>query len=257
MAEKDKLTLSWKLIKLGESLKINAGKKSKDGTKPNFRDLLLPTMNKIGVTLDIMEEKGTQNDANGSIMCYHRIENITNDRKRVQAWVYEADLIIRWTNAEHKPDCMTFTLHAFGINADPHKARTKAWADCLNNYFWFKFGVFVGFDISDMEGPDEKPQEKPENQPTANRTAEEGVNTHPQTGNNSSGQGNGAQPLSNAQLNRMYCKGMVAGYTQGQVDESIFQRYQLKDPRYLTREQYDTICSSLDYIAKNGGANNA
>lgn len=257
MAENDKLSLHRKLIKLGESLKINAGKKNKDGTPHTFRDLLLPSMNKIGVTLDILEEKGTANDANGSTICYHCIENITNGRKMVQAWVYEADLIIRWTNAEHKTDCMTFTIHAFGINADPHKARTKAWADCLTDYFWFKFGVFVVFDIPDMGGPDEKPQEKPENKPTVSQTAQGGINTHPQTGNNGSGQGKGIVGLSNAQLQRMYRKATAAGHTQGQVDQEIYQRYQLKDPREMTREQYESICSDLDFIAGKRGAINA
>lgn len=257
MAENDKLSLHRKLIKLGKSLKINAGKKNKDGTPHNFRDLLLPSMNKIGVTLDILEEKGTANDANGSTICYHCIENITNGRKMVQAWVYEADLIIRWTNAEHKPDCMTFTIHAFGINADPHKARTKAWADCLTDYFWFKFGVFVVFDIPDMGGPDEKPQEKPENQPTASQTAQGGINTQPQTGNNGSGQGNGVKLLSTAQLQRMYTKGMVVGFSQGQTNALIVQRYGLNNPQKMTREQYEDICSCFDSIAKNGGANNA
>lgn len=257
MAENDKLSLNRKLIKLGESLKINAGKKNKDGTPHNFQTLLLPAMNKIGVTLDILEEKGTQPAANGSTICYHRIENITNDRKRVQAWVYEADLIIRWTNAERKLDCMTFTLHAFGIHEDPQKARAKAWADCLSNYLWFKFGVFVDFGISGTEGPDEKPQEKPEKQPTVSQTAQEGINTQPQTGNNGSGQGKGIVGLSNAQLKRMYRKAADAGITQGQVDQEIYQSYGIKDPREMTREQYDAICSNLDYIARERGAINA
>jgi hypothetical protein len=257
MTENGTLSLHRKLIKLGESLKINAGKKNKDGTPHNFRDLLIPAMNKIGVTLDIIEEKGAQNDANHSTIFYHRIENIAQDRKRVQAWVYEANLVLRWSNAESYSGTVISTLHAFGIHEDPQKARAKAWADCLSNYLWFKFGVFVAFDIPDMGGPDEKPQEKPENKPTVSQTAQGGINTHPQAGNNGSGQGKGIVGLSNAQLKRMYRKATDAGITQGQVDQDIYQRYQLKDPREMTREQYDTICSVLDEIARNGGANNA
>lgn len=249
MAENGTLSLHRKLIKLGDSLKLNAGKKNKDGTPHNFRDLLLPSMNKIGVTLDIIKEEGTAHDGQGSAYCYQLSRN--------RQTVYGAYLTIRWTNAEDRNDTLEATINASASHEDPHTAKANAWAKCLTDYFWFKFGVFVVFDIPDMGGPGEKPQEKPENKPTVSQTAQGGINTHPQTGNNGSGQGNGMVGLSNAQLQRMYTKGMVVGFSQGQTNALIVQRYGLNNPQKMTREQYEDICSCFDSIAKNGGANNA
>lgn len=249
MAENGKLSLHRKLIKLGESLKLNAGKKNKDGTPHNFRDLLLPSMNKIGVTLDIIKEEGTAHDGQGSAYCYQLSRN--------RQTVYGAYLTIRWTNADDRGDTLEATIHANASHEDPYTAKAKAWAKCLTDYFWFKFGVFVVFDIPDMGGPAAKPQEKPENKPTVSQTAQGGINTHPRTGNNGSGQGKGIVGLSNAQLQRMYRKATAAGLTQGQVDQEIYHRYQLKDPREMTREQYESICSNLDYVARERGDNHA
>jgi hypothetical protein len=44
----------------------------------------------------------------------------------------------------------------------------------------------------------------------------------------------------------MYRKGDAAGYTKGQIDEWIAQKYGHKDPHNLTREQYDEACAILD-----------
>ena len=239
MAEKESLSLSWKLIKLGESLKLNVQKnknKDKDGTNPNFLDLLYPAMNRTGVTLDIIKEEG-----------------IAQNRQSA----YAALLTIRWTNADDRSDTLEVKLYAYGTHEDPQKARAKAWADCLYNYLWFKFGIWIGYGVPDTASPDGNAPNNPENKPTASQTAQVGINTHQQTGNNGSGQGKGIVGLSNAQLQRMYRKATAAGLTQGKVDEDIYHRYQLKDPREMNREQYDAICSTLDAIARIGGANNA
>ena len=55
----------------------------------------------------------------------------------------------------------------------------------------------------------------------------------------------------------MYRKGEAAGYTQGQIDEWIANRYGQQDPRNMTREQYDEACAILDSTAKQGGNSNA
>lgn len=88
--------------------------------------LLVPAMNEHGVNFDIIEEKATKHDQNGDAKYITSYTQNTGRGERV-VWVYEADLVIRWTNADNPKDCMDVTLHAIGTNdGGPDKAKGSA-----------------------------------------------------------------------------------------------------------------------------------
>ena len=61
--------------------------------------------------------------------------------------MYEADLTIRWTNADKPDDILEVTLHALGTNdGGPDKAKGSAWTYCLKYYLFEKFGIDQGDD---------------------------------------------------------------------------------------------------------------
>lgn len=193
--------------------------------------LLTPAMNDHGVNFDIVGEIATRHAENGDSIYYHSYEQQTRQGSRT-VWVYEADLLCRWTNADDPTDTLDVTLHAIGTNdSGPDKAKGSAWTYCLKYYFFEKFGIDQGED-----DPDNVPAKDFQPAPIVGGAAKQ----------------NGPKPLSDAQLQRMYAKGEAAGYKREQVDKSIAKKYGQQDPRNLTKEQYEEVCNNLDK-SKNEG----
>lgn len=99
------LTLQQKFIKLREAVPSITQKAHSDGVKYKFAkifdvyQLLTPAMNEFGVNFDIVGEQATRHSENGDPIYYSNFTQHTRNGDRI-VWVYEADLTIRWTNAD-------------------------------------------------------------------------------------------------------------------------------------------------------------
>lgn len=222
------LTLQQKFVKLREAIPAITQKAHSDGVKYKFAkifdvyELLTPAMNQYGVNFDIAGEYATRHDANGDDLYYHSYTQQTRNGSRI-VWVYEADLTVRWTNADDPADIQEVTLHALGTNdGGPDKAKGSAWTYCLKYYLFEKFGIDQGEDDPDM----------------TDRTRD------------------GAPE---AQAATLYSKGEAAGYTRAMIDEWLGKRYKQTDPRRLTPAQCEDACAILDEAAEanRGGHENA
>lgn len=262
-AEKAKpLTLAQKFVELRKAIPRLQQKQYSDGVKYKFikiydiYEYLTPAMNDFGVNFDIVAENATRHAENGDPIYYHTYTQQTRNGSRI-VWVYEADLTFRWTNADDPADMQEVTLHALGTNdGGPDKAKGSAWTYCAKYLLFEKFGVDQGEDDPDMDDHGSDAPTQGQNRGTAPQSGG-GRNTLPTGRNGQNGRAEGPRPLSDAQLTRMYNKGENAGYTRGEIDEWIANRYKVQDPHNLTREQYDEACNILDNTARQGGTDNA
>lgn len=257
------LTLQQKFVKLREAVPAITQKLHSDGVKYKFAkifdvyELLTPAMNEHGVNFDIVAETATRHTENGDAVYYHNYQQNTRNGVRT-VWVYEADLTIRWTNADNPEDILEVTLHALGTNdGGPDKAKGSAWTYCLKYYLFEKFGIDQGEDDPDMKDLSDGTVEQ-KKQGTASQNGASGKSTPQGTQNSQNGQKNAKKDLTDLQLSRMYKKGAAAGLTQEEIDQTILKKYGHNDPHKMTREQYDEACDSLDKLAANqGGQENA
>lgn len=233
-----KLTLQQKFVALRLAIPAIEQKKHSSAVPYKFAkifdvyQLLTPAMNDYGVNFDIIEEIATRHAENGDDIYFHSYEQKTSGGYTRTVWVYEADLLCRWTNADDPTDAQEVKLHAIGTNdSGPDKAKGSAWTYCLKYYFFEKFGIDQGED-----DPDNVPAQTFQPAPIVGGGAKE----------------NGPKLLSDAQLQRMYAKGEAAGYKREQVDQSIAKKYGQPDPRKLTKEQYEEVCTNLDKLKNEG-----
>ena len=266
-AEKPKaakpLTLQQKFVKLREAVPSITQKKHSDGVRYKFAkifdvyQLLTPAMNEYGVNFDIVKEVATKKDTEGNAVYYHSYKQNTYSGQRT-VWVYEADLTIRWTNADDPDDTLEVTLHAIGTNdSGPDKAKGSAWTYCLKYYLFEKFGIDQGDDDPDMKDLSGETPSNSQNYGKEPRNGEKGKTTPPTNQNGQKGQETQIKPLSEAQLSRMYNKGEAAGYSKEQVNARILKKYKQQDPHNMTRAQYDETCAALDEAKQQGGQANA
>lgn len=243
---RETMSLQEKFVKLREAIPSITQRQHSNGVKYKFAkifdvyELLTPAMNEYGVNFDIVGETATRHSENGDSLYYSNFVQRTRNGDRV-VWVYEADLTIRWTNADDPGDKLEVTLHAIGTNdGGPDKAKGSAWTYCLKYYLFEKFGIDQGDEDPDMSdhGSDVPP-------PAQNQSP-----TVPQSAIVSK-----TRMLSDAQLSRMYRKGEDAGMNHQQIDGWILKKYGLQDPHRLTRQQYDEICKALDNSKQGGNAN--
>lgn len=246
------LTLQQKFIKLREAVPAITQKKHSDSVKYKFAkifdvyQLLTPAMNEYGVNFDIVKEEATRHAENNDALFYHCYEQRTYNGTR-NVWVYEADLTIRWTNADDPTDTLEVKLHAIGTNdGGPDKAKGSAWTYCLKYYLFEKFGIDQGDDDPDMKDLSGETPPNYQKQGTEPQNNQKGKTTPPASQNSQNGQKSQKKQLSEAQLSRMYNKGAAAGYSKEQVNARILKKYKQQDPRNMTREQYDETCAALD-----------
>lgn len=151
------LTLQQKFVELRKAIPALTQKKYSDGVKYKFikitdiYEFLTPAMNEYGVNFDIVGETATRHAENGDAVYYHSYNQNTRNGVRT-VWVYEADLTVRWTNADDPEDVLEVTLHALGTNdGGPDKAKGSAWTYAAKYYFFEKFGIDQGDDDPDMK----------------------------------------------------------------------------------------------------------
>lgn len=257
------LTLQQKFIKLREAVPSITQKAHSDGVKYKFAkifdvyQLLTPAMNEFGVNFDIVGEQATRHSENGDPIYYSNFTQHTRNGDRI-VWVYEADLTIRWTNADNPDETLEVTLHAIGTNdGGPDKAKGSAWTYCLKYYLFEKFGIDQGDDDPDMSDHSSEPPQQSQKQHTGAQNGNRQGNTQPQAQNGQTGHSGTARPLSDAQLSRLYRKGEDAGYSQQSINDWILKKYGQQDPHNLTRAQYDEACAAMDNAKQQGGQDNA
>ena len=139
---REAMSLQEKFVKLREAVPAITQRQHSEGVKYKFAkifdvyELLTPAMNQYGVNFDIVAEKATRHAENGDPVYYTHFQQNTQ-RGSLIVWVYEADLTIRWTNADDPEDVLEVTLHAIGTNdGGPDKAKGSAWTYCLKYYLF-------------------------------------------------------------------------------------------------------------------------
>jgi len=257
------LTLEQKFVELRKAVPAIVQKQHSDGVKYKFAkifdvyQLLAPAMNTYGVNFDVIGEAATNHKENGDPLYYSSFQQQTRNGPRM-VWVYEADITIRWTNADNPEDRQEITLHALGTNdGGPDKAKGSAWTYALKYYLFEKFNIDQGEDDPDNYDHGDEPGTAPGSRQTASQTGQRPHgrgNTRPQqqtpqNGSQSSQSGRSAGVLSDAQINRLHKKANAAGMTDEQCDARVREKYGKNDPHELTRQQYDEICSALDAAA--------
>lgn len=255
---RETMTLQQKLVEIRKAVPTITQQQHSDGVKYKFAKifdvykLITPAMNTYGVNFDIVAEEPTKHDQLGNAVYYTSYDQQTRNGVRT-IWLYEADITIRWTNADNDDDILEVTLHAIGTNDQgPDKAKGSAWTYCLKYYLFEKFSIDQGDDDpdnKDLSGENVKPPQTAQTQ-RGNQQSQQQQN-RPQSSPQAS-QG-GVKRLSDKQLERMYLKGEDAGMAREQVNEAIANKYRKTDPTTLTRQEYDDICAELDRNKIPGG----
>ena len=209
-------------------------------------------MNEFGVNFDIVGEQATRHSENGDPIYYSNFTQHTRNGDRI-VWVYEADLTIRWTNADNPDETLEVTLHAIGTNdGGPDKAKGSAWTYCLKYYLFEKFGIDQGDDDPDMSDHSSEPPQQSQKQHTGAQNGNRQGNTQPQAQNGQTGRSGAARPLSDAQLSRLYRKGEDAGYSQqsinGHWDGFVHADVPLEDKG----TKIDTLAKAQKWAIDNG-----
>lgn len=225
------LNLQQKFIEIRKNIS-----ESKDIVFDSLNDIyriLLPAMCSIGVNFEITEEEAARTEKD-SESGYYSIHVLNDSGENRMVWIYESILAIAWINADRPKDITKSYLHAIGSSqSGPDAAKSKAWESCMIDYLSKKFFIQIRkLNESEKTDSGEKSKQTKENQFPDNS----GSRQH----------GAARNPLTDAQLNRMYRKGEDAGYHEGSVNEMIRKQYGQADPHMMTRAQYDNICRYLD-----------
>lgn len=176
------MSLQEKFVRLREAVPAIVQRQHSEGVSYKFAkiydvyQLLTPAMNTYGVNFDIVGEAATRHAENGDPAYFSSYMQRTRNGERV-VWVYEADLTIRWTNADNPKDTLEVTLHAIGTNdSGPDKAKGSAWTYCLKYYLFEKFGIDQGDDDPDMADHSSEAAPQAAQRPTAPQNAPAGRN---------------------------------------------------------------------------------
>lgn len=249
------LTLQQKLVEIRKAIPALSQKAYSDGVKYKFLkvsdiyEYLTPAMNEQRVNFDIVDEKATTHAANGDPIYYHSYEQITRNGTRI-VWVYEADLTLRWTNADDPNDFQEVKLHAIGCNdGSPDKAKGSALTYAIKYMLFNKFSVDQGEDDPDNTDRRGDAPQYGQQQARTPQNASGNITTMPKGQNGQNGQAGGQKALSEAQMKRLYAKAEAAGMSREKTDQRILKVYGQSNPNQLTKAQYDEICTALDAAA--------
>lgn len=212
---------------------ISANKNTVFGSLNDIYRILLPAMCSVGINFEITEEESARTGKD-SKSDYYSIHVLNDSGENCMVWIYESILAIEWINADRTKDVTESYIHAIGISrSGPDAAKSQAWESCMMDYLSKKF--FIQIKKQNTSG--ERDSEKTTGQTTGKEITEN---------SNSRQRGAARNPLTDAQLNRMYRKGEDAGYYKESINEMIRNQYGQADPHMMTRTQYDNICRYLD-----------
>lgn len=255
-AARKKLSLEEKFVELRKAVPAIIQKQHSDGVKYKFAkifdvyQLLAPAMNAFGVNFDVVAETATRHYENGDPKFYDSYQQQTRNGPRT-VWVYEADITLRWTNADNPEEKQEITLHALGTNdGGPDKAKGSAWTYCLKYYLFEKFNIDQGEDDPDNYDHGDEPGAAPQGAQNGRQSGGKGSGRGQAQRGQSGARGGSGGLLSDAQVNRLYKKAEAAGMMKDRCNQRIRERYGKENPNELTRQQYDEICNALDAAAK-------
>lgn len=106
---------------------------------------MTPAMNAYQVNLEIVAETSGKKDELGNPVFVQYLA-------QCQMWMYEADLTLKWINAENPEDTDSMVIHAIGSHEFPDKAKGSAWTYALKYYLLNKFCIDQGGEDPDMRG---------------------------------------------------------------------------------------------------------
>lgn len=104
---------------------------------------LTPAMNQWNVNFEIVSESASKRKENGDSVYVEFLAYC-------QMWLYEADLELKWINAEKPEDEVTVTIHAIGTHEMPEKAKGSALTYALKYYLLDKYCIDQGGVDPDM-----------------------------------------------------------------------------------------------------------
>lgn len=198
---------------------ISANKNTVFGSLNDIYRILLPAMCSVGINFEITEEESARTGKD-SKSDYYSIHVLNDSGENRMVWIYESILAIAWINADRPKDITESYIHAIGSSrSGPDAAKSQAWELCMMDYLSKKFFIQI----------------------TKSNNSEK-----TDTGEKSGQRKTTRNPLTDAQLNRMYRKGEDAGYQKESINEMIRNQYGQADPHMMTRTQYDDICRHLD-----------
>lgn len=123
---------------------------------------LAPAMNDYQVNLEVISETATKKDELENPLFIQYVA-------QTQMWMYEADLTLRWINAEEPQEADTVVIHAIGSHEFPDKAKGSAWTYAMKYYLLNKFCIDQG-----GEDPDMRALKTPGTEPAGNDYSEPG-----------------------------------------------------------------------------------
>ncbi|MFR5631443.1 MAG: ERF family protein [Monoglobales bacterium] len=150
---RDVLTLQEKMVELRAAIPALVKRAYSEEVSYDFVKIddifrhLTRAMNEQKVNMDIEFEHATRKDDAGNPM-------FIQYQASCQMWLYEADLGLRWINAEDPEDFVQTTIHAIGVHEMPEKAKGSGWTYALKYYLLNKFCIDQG-----GEDPDKKQTE--------------------------------------------------------------------------------------------------
>ena len=104
---------------------------------------LTPAMNRWNVNFEIVSECASKRNENGDSVYVEFLAYC-------QMWLYEADLELKWINAEKPEDEVTVTIHAIGTHEMPEKAKGSALTYAMKFYLMDKYCIDQGGVDPDM-----------------------------------------------------------------------------------------------------------
>ena len=147
--EKKILSLHEKMVLVRSEIPALVKKAYSDQVNYDFTKIddifryLAPAMKNHMVDWVIISEEASRRDSGGN-PCY-----LTYIEKNFQ-WLYEADLTIRWINAEAPAETEEVKLHLIGTHEMPEKAKGCAWTYALKYYLQDLFCADQGGEDPDM-----------------------------------------------------------------------------------------------------------
>lgn len=143
------LTLQEKMVKIRSEIPALVKRAYSEEVNYDFTKIddifryLTPAMNKWKVNLDIVSESASKRNENGDAVYVEFLAYC-------QMWLYEADLVLKWINAENPDDVITVTIHAIGTHEMPEKAKGSAWTYTIKYYLLDKYCIDQGGEDPDM-----------------------------------------------------------------------------------------------------------
>lgn len=161
------LNLDQKLVKVRKKIPSLIRKRYSEEVDYDFlkmediNEFLTPALDRYGVNFDIVEESSTMADKETGRAIFLVEEN--------GLWRYEANLVLRWINADRPEEIKDVFLHAIGTHETADKAKGTAWTYCIKYYLMHKFNIrqaaFEDPDMMDLGQKDTPQGESRENHP--------------------------------------------------------------------------------------------